>query len=690
MKSYKKMIPIILLCLCSYAVKAQPQKTEVLWDTYGVPHIFAGSTTDMYYGFGWAQMHNHANMLLQLYGQARGRSAEYWGAEQLSLDKLIHLFNIPELAKQQYAQQKPASKAYIDAFVKGVNAYAKAHPGAIHPQLKQVLPVTATDIMAHAIRVLYIQFLAQEEVSVNSLMQVTDRGSNAIAVGPSRSADGNAMLLANPHLPWADLYMFFEAQLNAPGYSAYGATLLGMPVLAIAFNQHLGWTHTVNTIDAVDRYELKVQDEHTYLLDNAKIPFREKTVNLKVKQPDGRLQEQPVTLRYARQGPVIYGRNKRVYAVRIAGMENPHMIFQWHEMGRASNWKEFEAALRLMQLPMFNVVYADDAGNISYLFAGNVPVRKEGDWQYWRGPVDGSRSSLIWNRTHPYEDLPKLLNPRTGFLQNANDPPWICTYPSLLNPAKYPAYMSPRWMDMRPQHAVNMIRRDSSITFDELVAIKHNTRLETADRFLDDLLAAAEQYPDTAATKAAAVLKQWDRSADASSNGYILFTRWYDKLDESMFRVPFDPARPIETPDGLKDPAGAVKLLAAAAGEVQQQFGRLDEPWGSMARFRANGQDYPANGGAGDYGIFRVINFMPERDGKFTAAGGDSYVAVVSFGKKLKAQVLLSYGNATQPGSRHTGDQLQLLSEKKLRTAWLEKEEILKHLEEKEVMDIQR
>lgn len=684
MDFHKRMMLLILLCLCTYASPAQQVKTEVLWDTYGVPHVFAANTADMYYGFGWAQMHNHANLLLQLYGQARGRSAEYWGEEQLLLDRFIHLLNIPELAEQQYAQQKPAFRACIDAFVKGVNAYAKAHPEAIGPKLKQVLPVTASDIMAHTLRVLYIQFLANDDIS--ETLEMAERGSNAIAIGPSRSADGNAMLLANPHLPWANLYLFFEAHLNAPGFNAYGATLLGMPVLAIAFNQHLGWTHTVNTIDAVDRYELKVQDDHTYLLDNVKVPFKEKTVKLKVKQADGSLQEQVLTLKYARQGPVISGKNGKAFALRIAGMENPYMIYQWHEMGRAANRAEFEAALQLMQLPMFNVVYADDAGNISYLFAGNVPVRKQGDWAFWQRTVDGSRSAYIWNRTHPYKDLPKLLNPRTGFLQNANDPPWLCTYPAELRPADYPAYMSPRWMGMRPQHAVNMLRNDSSITFDELMAIKYNTRLETADRFLDDLLAAVEQYPDTAAVRAAAILKQWDRSADSSSNGLILFTRWFDKLDESMFRIRFDTARPVQTPDGLKDPAGAVKLLADAVAEVQQLYGRLDLPWGELARFRINGRDYAANGGSGGYGIFRVIDFTPDKDKKYMAAGGDSYVAVVSFGKSVKARVLLSYGNATQPGNKHLGDQLQLLSEKKLRTPWLEKGEILEHLEEREVM----
>lgn len=678
-------MPVALLCLLAHTSYAQQEKPEILWDTYGVPHVYAGNMADMYYGFGWAQMHNHANLVLQLYGQARGRAAEYWGEEQVQMDQLIHLFNIPELARQHYAQQEPAFKACIDAFVKGVNAYAAAHPEAIGPALKQVLPVTAIDVMAHGLRVLYIQFLAPDDIE--EALQLGSRGSNAIAIGPSRSADGHAMLVANPHLPWGNLYLFFEAQLSAPGYHAYGATLIGVPVLAIAFNDHLGWTHTVNPLDAVDRYELKMQDSSTYLLDNEKVPFRQRTVSLKVKQGDGSIREQSLTLKYARQGPVITGKNGEACAVRIAGMaDRPHLMLQWHEMGKAANRAQFEAALQRMQLPMFNVVYADDAGNISYLFAGNIPVRPQGDWEFWQQMIDGSKSAYIWQKTHPYRDLPQLLNPPTGFLQNANDPPWTCTYPPLLRPADYPPYMAPVYMYQRQQRAVNMIRSDSSITFDELVSYKLSTRMGAADRFLDDLLEAVRRYPDTAAVRAAAVLEQWDRMADSASTGAVLFTKWFDKLPQSMYKIPWSPDNPVETPDGLKDPKAAVQLLADAAAEVQAGYGRLDVPWGQAARFRVNGYDYAGNGGPGHYGIFRVIDYRPGRDKKYTAVAGDSYVAIVSFGKKVKAKVLLSYGNATQPGSRHSGDQLQLLSAKELRTPWLEREAVLQHLEEKEVL----
>jgi acyl-homoserine-lactone acylase len=414
------------------------------------------------------------------------------------------------------------------------------------------------------------------------------------------------------------------------------------------------------------------------------IPFEKKSIVLKVRQPDGTHKEQTVEFSYSRHGPVVGIKGDTAYAIRIAGMENTQLFYQWHLMAAAEDRAQFERALKMMQLPMFNVIYADVKGNIFYLFDGNVPRRDEGDWRFWHGTVDGSYSKYIWHQTLPYTALPKLLNPSTGFIQNANDPPWTCTYPPLLQRGHFPLYLSTQEMDLRPQRAVNMIKNDSMITASGLAAYKLNTGMEAAERFLPDLLAAAGQSGDSMAQKAAAVLRGWDRMTDTGSRGAVLFARWLDKVTPEMYASPWNPEYPVTTPAGLKDPRAAVDLLEQAAREVIKEQGSLDIAWGQVYRFRLNQLDYPANGGAGQYGIYRTIYSVRDKDGKYRAVAGDSYVAITEFGKPVKAQVLLSYGNASQPGSKHVGDQLLLLSNKELRTAWLKREDILKNLEEKE------
>jgi len=683
----KKTITISLFFLiCSPTGVLAQKKTEIIWDNYGVPHVDARNEAEMYYAFGWAQMHNHANLILQLYGQARGRAAEYWGEEYLESDKLIHLFNLPDSAQSHYKQQRGADKINLDAFVNGMNAYAKAHSTNIESSVKKALPIVATDVLAHVAKVIYFDFLAADDIS--EMTRQLAPGSNAYAIAPSKSATKHAMLVTNPHLPWSNFYLFFEAHLTSPGFNAYGVSLVGMPTLNIAFNDYLGWTHTVNTIDASDRYELTLQ-EGGYLLDGKTATFRKKTVAIKLLQKDGSLKQQNLTLAYSKHGPVVGEKANKAYAVRIAGLGNISFAAQYHKMAKATNLQAFEAALKMMQNPMFNVIYADQAGNILYLFNGNVPVRSEGDAAFWYSNIDGTQSKYIWNKYHPYADLPKLINPSTGFVQNANDPPWFSTYPSQLNPKDFPPYMSPIDMHLRPQRAVNMIKEDASISFDELVAYKLNTGLEAAERFLDDLLAAVKQYPDTTATKAAAVLQQWDKATNADSRGAVLFTKWFDKMKDSMFAIPWNAETPISTPDGLNNPKQAVALLTKSAKEIEKMYGSLDVAWGEVYRFKMGNYDYPANGGPGHYGVFRTMYYQQNKqNNKNYAYFGDSYVAITEFGDKVKAQVLLSYGNATQPGNKHVGDQLQLLSEKKLRPALLTKEEALRNMEEKEVLTI--
>lgn len=685
MDKAKTLLITGMLVTIFFTSQAQTLKSEILWDNYGVPHIYAKSVEEMYYAYGWSQMQSHANLILRLYGQARGRAAEYWGEGYTGSDKQIHLFNLPEHAQKKYAVQKAEYKSYLDAFVLGANAYAKAHPGDIGKEFQQVLPVVVNDVLAHSNRVLNLIFLGGGDIG-NSQQLITP-GSNSIAISPSRSESKNALLLTNPHLPWADFFTFYEAHLNAPGFSAYGVSLVGFPTLNIAFNQNLGWTHTVNTIDASDRYELSLKDDG-YLLDGKTEPFEKRNVTIKVRQADGTIKEENNTFKYSKHGPVIGEKNGKAYAVRIAGLDNGFGEEQFHKMAKAKNFAEFESAVKMMQLSMFNIVYADKAGTIMYLFNGNVPVRTEGDWSFWNGTVDGTSSKYIWNKIHAYQDLPKLINPSTGFVQNANDPPWTCTYPISLDPTKFPAYMSPVYMGLRPQHAVKMIKDDMSISFNELVGIKLNTELEGAVRFLDDLLVAVEQDPDNRAVKPAAVLKAWDKSVNADSKGAILFEHWFFKLDGSMIERPWSLTDPLTTPDGLKDPKKLVALLVEAGEEVIKKYGSLDVAYGDVNRFRTGSVDYPGNGGSDDMGAFRVIYFREDKDKKNTADAGDSYVAITEFGTKVKASVLLSYGNSSQPGNKHAGDQFLLLSQKKLRNALLEKNEVLKNLEKKETIPV--
>lgn len=675
------ILGLVFTLLIGFYNPAFGQKpTELLWDTYGVPHIYAKDSKSLFQSFGWAQMQSHGNLLLRLYGQARGRASEYWGKEYLESDRWVRTMGVPKRAQEWYKAQNPAFRNYLDAFAAGINRYAQEHTELIDDEVEVVLPVTAVDVLAHVQRVLNFTFVVDPQQVAEVSNEAHSPGSNGWAIAPAHSASGKALLLANPHLYWSDLFLWYEAQLTAPGINAYGAALVGTPVLEIAFNDFLGWTHTVNTHDGWDAYELKLA-EGGYRWDGQIKAFEKEKQILKVKQADGRLRQEPLVVRRSIHGPVVVQKDGTAIAIRVVGLDKPRALEQWWDMARATQFNQFEATLKRLQIPMFTIMYADRQGHIMHLFNGLVPVHSQGDFNYWTGLIPGDTSKTLWTKTHPYQDLPRVLDPPSGWLQNANDPPWTTTLPFALNPDDYPEYMAPRGsMNLRAQRAAHMLSEDAKISFDELVKYKYSTRMELADRLLDDLIPAARQGSELA-RRAASVLERWDRKTNPDSRGAVLFAAWAQAVDSTqIFATPWNPAAPLTTPDGIADPAKATAALEAAATKVEAAYGALDVPWGKVFRIQYGDVDLPANGAEDPLGVFRSLWFAPAKEGRFQTIGGDSFVAVVEFSNPVKAKVLTSYGNSTQPSSPHQTDQLELFARQELRPVWRSRQQISAHL----------
>jgi acyl-homoserine-lactone acylase len=682
-------------------------KTEILWDRYGVPHIFAADRESMFYAHGWAQAQAQGNLLLLLYGESRGRAAEYWGEPKLALDRWVQLNGVPDRAKAWYDAQDPTFRKYMDAFARGINDFANAHPDAIAAEYRVVLPVSGVDVVGHSLRAVHYGYMGSMErmkrevdASLRSASlgrtvlpqepEVAD-GSNTVAIGPSRSAGGKAMLIINPHLAWGDtFYRYMEVHLVGPGYDLYGAPQVGFPTPVVGFNPSAGWGRTVNTIDTVDFYRLKVNDGQ-YQLDRKRRPFERETKTLKIKQADGRFREEKVEIRRSVHGPVVFDENGLTVAMRVAGLDRPKMLEQWFRMGEARNLEQFQSALRLMSVPMWNANYADTAGHIMMVFDGLVPKRQTGDAAYWSGVVPGDTSKTMWIGYHSLDDLPKSIDPPAGFNQNTNEPPWFMTSP-LLDASKYPAYVSPPMMGatlFRTKRSLHMLADTQKISYEQLLANKLSTRMEIADAVLPDLLKAAEASADPAVKEATAVLAKWDRSTDTGSRGGVLFKLFTDRYFgagniEQHLRVKFDPARPVDSAYGLADAPRALQALASAAAECRQSYGSLDVPWGDVYRFASGRADLPGDGGPSRLGVFRTIDFGRKAGNRYYATHGETFVCVIEFAQQQQAQCALSYGNASQPGSPHLEDQLPLLSEKKLHPVWRARKDVEANLEKRE------
>lgn len=640
------------------------QQAEIDWDEWGVPHIRAGSDEALRYAYGWAQARGRPDQLLELIGTARGRGAEYWGADRLAEAQMLWTMGVPQSAEKLHAAQTPEYRAQIDAFADGINAWFAAHPESGSAEMRQVLPVSGADIIGHIQRVVNLTFnggreLAQaQRLIASSSAEPGEAGSNGWAIAPSRSASGNAMLLMNPHLPWDGIYTWFEGHHVSPGQNAYGVSLIGQPFPSIMFNEQLGWTHTVNVFDNADIYLFDLA-EGGYRLGNEVLPFETETVSLKVRGADGAMTTRELPIRRTSQGPVVGMANGKAVVVKIAGLgetDHARAFDQYAAMAKADSRAEFEQALAQMQLPMFNVIYADRAGEILYVSNGLTPVRAKGDAAFWAAPVDGSDPANLWSAYRPYSELVRVANPSSGFVQNANEPGYTATLPVVTSPQDYPQDYPVPSLDGRPQHSLELLLADESISLDEMIAYAHDTRFTMADNLLDDLIAAARRSDDATAKRAGEVLAAWDRHHDADSRGAALFALWafgftQNSGDPYERKWSFDdPATFPEGIDDAKEPA-AVAALVGAAQMLEKAGAPLDVPWGAVARTPdGKGGTLPSNLGIGQFGAFRPAYLAPKADGTgLEFLGGTGWVAAIEFAQQPRARAILPYGNFAAP-----------------------------------------
>lgn len=731
-----RIVAALALAASALVATAQPSYkpqhgSEILWDKWGVPHIFAKTTRDMFYLYGYAQAEAHGDLLLHVMAGSRGKSSEIYGPGEadrnLKTDRWVLLNEVPQRAQVWLSKQTPEFRGYMEAFAAGVNAYGKAHPERLTVESKQVLPLSALDILQHEEHFVNFEFVAgralmEPRATASASVEAPESpfeptnmdmqdGSNGWAIGPSHTTSGNAMLLMNPHLAMAGEQTYFEVHLTAPGINLYGATQVGLPVLRFCFSDYVAITNTVNTNNGALLYRITEKDGG-YLYDGKVKKYETAQYPFRTKQRDGTFTTEIVQVQKTVHGPVIRRDNGQPVALFAAGLDKPFFLEQYWKMDLSHNLAEYQAQLKRLEVPMYNILYADRDGHIEYLFNANVP-RRTGDWAMWGKPVDGSTSSTMPTGILSYDELPKQVDPASGYVQNSNEPPWDAAWPTMIDRSAYPSYISSYFPLFRSDRGLRMLSEDKKISFDMLLQKKFSTRMEMADRVLDDLLRAVDQYGNARAKQAAAVLKTWDRQCEADSRGALLFYTWAQKFigpsvgmttvaAQKNFAVPYEVDKPLTTPRGIKDPGVAAQMLAEAADETVQLYGALDTPWGKVMRLQINGQsdgntaaargpalngvDLPGNGGYGNLGVFRVFTWGPLLDGIKTPVHGDGFTIALEFSKTgiKQAKTFVFYGESSQPGSPFHTNELPLMEKKQWRDVWRTRAEVMANLSSKD------
>lgn len=688
---------------------ALAEQAVIRRDTYGIPHIVADTEEAAAFAFGYAQAEDHAVEIARRFVAARGEGARYFGDAALENDAEMAQFDNLAASTRGLETVSPLYRRILTSYAAGVNRYVQRNRQSLPAWIPEF---TAADVLASSRasaasalggpaipRQLRQKYEGAGSGPAEPDAEWTDApGSNALALGGSRTATGKPILLGNPHLSWSSLY--WEAHVRVPGViDFYGSTLVGIPVLRAGFNDRLGFVTTNNAPDLDDVFALEMDPDRAdhYRFDGRSMPLVRRDVSIAVRNGDGSMRQDTRTFWRSHIGEVVFRTAGRVFVVKSTRLDAFRYFEGFYVLSKTRTLSAWQDALRLNLVPTSNFTYADADGNILYQWNGRVPVRRGGG--DYRLDVPAATRADIWDRLYAVDDLPWLLNPRGGYVQNANNPPQFVSMRDPLDMGQYPPDFERGPLALRPQLALDMLEKRQTFTVDDVIRLKYSTRMLLAERVKQPLVDAVRAYPDAPdlARAGADALDAWDGRVAADSRGAVLFQRFWDTYAAAVrppFATPWNPADPAATPSGLADPKAAIEHLADAVRATREAHGSERVAWGDVHRFRAGALDLPGDGANGTYGTFRVMRFDAPPGGggagphtPVRVAGhvspdsapvgfGDGWVLLVDFSGPVTGWSVLAYGQTTNLASPHSADQLPLFAAHKLRRAWYTEAEI--------------
>jgi len=697
MKNILIIISILfLLCGCA-SISHQvgntyiPEKYDVTIyrDTWGVPHIFGITDADAAYGLAYAHAEDDLKNIQDALLGARGKLASVYGKSQAPNDYMVHLFEIwPKIEKYYDTQIPSETKEICHAYSEGINQYMIDHPEEVLPGL---FPVNGKDVIAGFVHKIPLFFGVHNTLAnmmerpphdfnvkhdlrdLAKLVKDSEytKGSNVFAVAPKKSDDNKVRLAINSHQPWDGQFAWYEAHIHSEeGWNMIGGLFPGSPIVLVGHNDHLGWGHTVNAPDLIDVYELELHpdDPYLYKMDDEWKRFKVKDVPIEVRLFNLFNWTVYKEALWSIHGPVLKGKHA-TYAVRFANYDDIRMVDQWYKMNKASNFSEWKSAVAMISVPMFNSGYADEDGNIFFVYSAKLPKRAEG--YDWSGVLPGNTSKTLYDEYLTFDELPQVLNPKSGFIQNCNNTPFITTTGDD-NPdkTKYSdSFGIESRMSNRALRAMELFGEDPSITREEFEQYKYDLQYSDdsyMSLFIDRLVAKSSEFDDEKLMNGIEILKSWDLNTDI------------ENLNASLPIISFGWF--METhPDDISDDT-LVDSFTDAVSYLYNHYGKLDVMWGNVNRLIRGDVNL---GLAGGPDISHAVYGLPNEKGQIIGWAGDTFLMLVEWGKDgVSSESIHQYGSNTQhQDSKHYADQTKLFVERKLKPVWRELKIIKANLE---------
>ncbi|WP_026838323.1 acylase [Gillisia sp. JM1] len=687
--------------------------TEIIRDDFGVPHIYGKTDADAVFGLLYAQCEDDFNRVERNYIWAMGRLAEVEGETSLYSDLRANLYMTKEEAIENYTNSPKWLQALCIAFADGVNYYLKTHP-EVKPKLlthfEPWMPMYFSegsiggDIERVSTKIIkdFYEKDSDTRVGVNEgLIRLKDdepRGSNGFAISGDLTKSGDAMLLINPHTSF-----FFRGEVHVvseEGLNAYGAVTWGQFFVYQGFNEKTGWMHTSTGTDIIDEFEetiVKKDGKTFYKYGEELRPVDSVEVTLNYKSNDG-LKDKTFMMYRTHHGPITHANDDKW--VSTALMWSPiKALEQSFTRTKKSNHDEFYKMMDIRTNSSNNTVYADADGTIAYYHGNFIPKRNE-KFDYTQ-PVDGSNSETDWHGLHELKDNIMVKNPPNGWIQNCNSTPFSSAAENSPKKENYPNYMSSYPENFRGIHAIALLKKAENLTLDGLIELAYDTYLPGAEVLISGLLDAANKTAAKTPEAKAAIelLKNWDFRVSVTSVEMTL-AQFYLNAYYSSGKIPtmtgnkritqlesFDYMSKTSTPEER------LEVFQTAIEKLTEDFGYWETPWGEFNRYqRNNGEinqefdDSKPNLAVGmASGSWGALASFGTRFGEDTkrqyGTSGNSFVAVVEFGDKVKAKSMLAGGQSSDPNSPHFDDQAQPYADGKFKDVAFYREDVEKRAE---------
>jgi acyl-homoserine-lactone acylase len=693
--------------------RAQSERVTIARDDWGIAHIRGRTDADAVFGMIYAQAEDDFSRVEANYLTALGRTAEAEGEGAIWADLRARLYMDPDDLRTRYAASPDWLKRLMDSWADGLNYYLAKHPEVRPRAISRFEPWMALSFTEGSIggdieridlaarEAFYSKrgtALASSELPGRASASGRDnepRGSNGFAIAPSNSADGHALLLINPHTSF-----FFRSEqqvASGEGLNAYGAATWGQFFIYQGFNESAGWMHTSSGVDVVDEFLETVEEKDGalfYRYGNELRPVETKTVSVAWRRADGSMASRSFETYRTHHGPIV--REAGGKWVAFAMMHKP--VEALEQSFLRTKARDHEAFLKVAELKANssnNTIFADSKGNIAYHHPHFIPVRDD-RFDYTK-PVDGSDPRTDWRGLHSLMDTPRVLNPGNGWIQNTNNWPWSAAGPDSPRQADFPRYMDTFGETPRGLQAVRLLGGKRRLTLEGLRDAAYDPYQTAFARLIPGLVAAWDKAPESEPLKArlraqVAMLRRWDYRWSAASVETTLAMFWGERLWAEVRRDGQPPMVPIDLIDAL--PARRkLEALASVSDQLKRDFGRWSTPWGEVNRFQRltgdivqpfsdAGPSNPVPFTSGRWGSLASFGAAPKGGSKrWYGTSGNSFVAVVEFGPKVRALAVTAGGESGDPGSPHFADQAQRYATGDLREVYFYPEQLRGHVE---------